>query len=349
MLKASFFNKFIVFVFTYSTFGIVFSGTLSCSVTTAAACTGGTNVVILRMSGPDNAHAELPSQSNAAYASNVVCCSGVTNLGTSCSGTYATALKLSWLTNAHVELGTQTNYNNSACIQAPVGWSVTVGYGTSCTGYDTTLASMSHPTTNAHIWWPAAYTNKICATATGAWNLTLDIVDAGGTTVGSPTMSMATATLSLQYQSTSGTLWVSSQKIRVTNGTGSAQWSASIAATLGSTALWSAGTPKYDFNDPTANAVDGADADSYGGRMSIDPSVSTLTPQSGCTNTGITKWSSSAFSQGVTDSITIVTAGSTSGTNCYWDITGITVSQTIPLEQAVSSYTLDMTLTVTAI
>ena len=51
----------------------------------------------------------------------------------------------------------------------------------------------------------------------------------------------------------------------------------------------------------------------------------------------------------MTDSITLVTAGSTSGTNCYWDMTGITVSQTIPLEQAVASYTIDMTLTVTAI
>ena len=38
----------------------VFAGTLSCSVTTAAACTG---TVIWRMSGVTNAHAELPTQS----------------------------------------------------------------------------------------------------------------------------------------------------------------------------------------------------------------------------------------------------------------------------------------------
>lgn len=124
-------------------------------------------MIILRMSGSTNAHAELASQSTAAYASNVVCCSGVTGLTTTCSGAFATALKLSTITNAHVELGTQSNYTNSSCIQAPSGGSVTVFYGTSCSGYDTTVASMSGSTTNAHIGNASAYANKICATAVG--------------------------------------------------------------------------------------------------------------------------------------------------------------------------------------
>ncbi|MFA5773002.1 MAG: hypothetical protein WC974_09755, partial [Thermoplasmata archaeon] len=83
---------------------IAYAGTLSCSITTAAACTG---TVIYRMSGTSNAHAELPSQATAAYDSNVVCCSGVTGLGNACSGTFATALKLSGVTNAHVEQNSQ--------------------------------------------------------------------------------------------------------------------------------------------------------------------------------------------------------------------------------------------------
>jgi hypothetical protein len=62
-----------------------------------------------------------------------------------------------------------------------------------------------------------------------------------------------------------------------------------LAATSGPTSLWSAGTPKYDFNDPTASAVDGGDTDSFGGRLTVDPSVGTLTPQSGCSNTGVSK------------------------------------------------------------
>jgi hypothetical protein len=139
------------------------AGTLSCSVTTAAACTG---TVTWRMSGATNAHAELPSQATAAYDSNVVCCSGVTGLGNACTGTFATALKLSGVTNAHVQ---QTgSYAQSACISVPSGGSVSVGYqATNCTGFDTTLGSMTG-TTNAHVGNTTAYTTRICGAAAGA-------------------------------------------------------------------------------------------------------------------------------------------------------------------------------------
>ncbi|MSU74355.1 hypothetical protein EXS57_01080 [Candidatus Kaiserbacteria bacterium] len=156
---------------------VAYAGTLSCSVTTAAACTGGTNTVILRMSGTSNAHAELPSQANVNYASNVVCCSGVTGLGNACSGTFATALKLSGVTNAHVQ---QTgSYASNACISVPSGGSVSIGYqATNCTGFDTTLASMK-TADNSHVGDTTAYTEfKICGTATdGSQSLTFSISD----------------------------------------------------------------------------------------------------------------------------------------------------------------------------
>ncbi|MBI5405949.1 hypothetical protein HY972_02840 [Candidatus Kaiserbacteria bacterium] len=154
---------------------VAYAGTLSCSVTTAAACTG---TVIYRMSGVANAHAELPSQSTAAYASNVVCCTGVTGLGNACSGTFATALKLSGVTNAHSEQNSQANYVNNACIQAPSGGSVSIGYqATNCTGFDTTLGSMS-AATNAHVGDGTAYATKICGTAAeGSQSLTFSISD----------------------------------------------------------------------------------------------------------------------------------------------------------------------------
>jgi len=134
------------------------AGTLSCSVTTS--CPSG--VVIWRMSGTSNAHAELPSQSNY---SQLVCCSGVPGLSNSCTGTFATVLKLSRTTNAHVEQNTQTNYTHNVCISVPAGGSVSVGYqANNCIGYDTTLGSMSGPT-NAHVGDSTAYTTKICATA----------------------------------------------------------------------------------------------------------------------------------------------------------------------------------------
>lgn len=150
----------------------VYAGTLSCTVATT--CASGT--VIWRMSGTSNAHAELPSQT---LYTQLVCCSGVTGLGTSCTGTFATALKLSGTTNAHSEQNSQTNYTNSACISVPSGGSVSIGYqATDCATFDTTLGSMSG-TTNAHVGNGTAYTTKICGTAAGAaaQSLTFSISD----------------------------------------------------------------------------------------------------------------------------------------------------------------------------
>jgi len=51
----------------------------------------------------------------------------------------------------------------------------------------------------------------------------------------------------------------------------------------------------------------------------------------------------------VTDSITLITADGTADTSCYWDITGIGISQTIPAEQpAASDYDINMTVSVVA-
>lgn len=320
----------------------VFAGTLSCSVATT--CPSGT--VIYRMSGTSNAHAELPTQ---ALYTQLVCCTGVTGLGTACTGTFATALKLSGTTNAHVQ---QTgSYANSACISVPTGGTVSIGYqATNCTGFDTTLGSMSG-VTNAHVGDGAAYTTKICGTAAAAaGTLTVDIVDATGSPVPSPTMAMGAVTFSFTYQTTNGTFGVSTQKVRVNNTTTNPQWTLTIAANAGPTAFWDGVASDYDFNDPTAGAVDGSDADSLGGQMTINPSGATITPQSGCTNTGLTLGTSASYSEGVTNTITLLTAGASAGTSCYWDTTGIAISQTIPREQpAASDYDINMTLTVTAI
>lgn len=74
-------------------------------------------------------------------------------------------------------------------------------------------------------------------------------------------MSMNSVVMSLGYQTATGVFGISAQKMRVNNTTANAQWSASIAADSGATAFWN-GTNDYDFNDPTANASDGGDADS---------------------------------------------------------------------------------------
>lgn len=171
-------TKWAVLLFFFLAPGLLFlvsrtahAGTLSCTVATTCA----SGVVIWRMSGTSNAHAELPTQANYLQ---LVCCSGVTGLGTVCTGTFVTALKLSGTTNAHSEQNTQANYANNACISVPGGGSVSVGYqATNCTGFDTTLASMTG-TTNAHVGDGAAYTTKICGTAVGgSQSLTFSISD----------------------------------------------------------------------------------------------------------------------------------------------------------------------------
>jgi len=173
-----------------------YAGTLSCSITTQAICNSTASTTVFRMSGASNAHAELPGNTNSAYDGNVVCCTGVTGLSNSCAAAATTTvLRLSGSsgTNAHVEQKTLTNanYNTSlACIGVGTGGAVSTGYGTDCTAYDTTLASMSS-TTNAHVGNASAYSTKICASATSSptgvaayGTLTSSLFDSTATTTG---------------------------------------------------------------------------------------------------------------------------------------------------------------------
>jgi len=152
--------------FTLAITGTAKAVPLSCSVIASSTCTaisGG--VVILRMSGSSNAHAALPSQPNASYDGNVICCSGVFGLSNTCSGAYVTTsvLRLNGATNAHVQQS--GSYPNRTCLSVPTGGSVSLFYGASCSGYDTTLGSMS-AADNAHVGNAAAYpSNLICASA----------------------------------------------------------------------------------------------------------------------------------------------------------------------------------------
>lgn len=158
---------FLPFYFTHASF--------SCSITTSTACSG---TVLLRMSGSTNAHAELPSQTTSVYDNNVVCCSGITGLGSSCAASNKEIFaRLSGVTNAHVEKKSESNvnYTENACLSSKAGDIITVGYQTTdCTGYDTTLFSMENTPTNSMVGIPSAYTNKVCATVFSA-SLSLDV------------------------------------------------------------------------------------------------------------------------------------------------------------------------------
>jgi len=178
--------------------------------------------------------------------------------------------------------------------------------------------------------------------------LTVDIVDSGGSPVVSPSIILGAIGFPIAFDTTTGTLGVSAEKIRVNNTTANPEWSLSVAASS-TTAFWNA-TVDYDFNDPTAGAGDGGDADSLGGQMSVDAlTAGVITPQGGCSSTGLTLGTATSFNEGVVDSITILSAGSTATTSCYWDLTTVDISQTIPGEQGVDSYNIDIILTVVAI
>ncbi len=168
-----------------------------------------------------------------------------------------------------------------------------------------------------------------------AGTLSVDIVDGSGVTVGSPSVAFGAAPFSFNTQTGTGTLGVTAQKIRVSNGTNTATWSMAIAATSGNTTLWSAGTPTMDFNGAAS-----------AGRLTVDASGGTITPTDSYTSTGLTKGSSTAFAQGTADSITLLTAGSSADKPGRWDFIGVALTQDIPAAQTPGTYTINMTLTV---
>ncbi len=177
----------------------------------------------------------------------------------------------------------------------------------------------------------------------------VDIVDASGVTVGSPGVTFGGLTFSFSSQTATGTLGASAQRIRVYNPTADDTWSVTIAATSGTTSVWTSGGNTYDFNDSNSDGTDDADTDSKGGRLTVDPSVGTLAAVSPCASTtNVSKGSSNSFKEVATavTSITLLTGASGSTAYCRWDFTGVSLSQVIPAAQVSGTYTLGFTITI---
>lgn len=187
-----------------------------------------------------------------------------------------------------------------------------------------------------------------------AGTLTADIRDASRVPVASPTFAMSATTFSFSCQSSTGTIGSSTQRLYVDNpDTADSGWTLSVAATDGATGLWenSGVTNTFDYNDPTAaGCTDSADTDTKAGQLTINPSVGTLTADcTSCATTNITKGSSSAYNQGTVDSITLLNAAAGSDDIGRWYLTGVSASQTIPADQPVDNYSINLTITVTAL
>lgn len=176
--------------------------------------------------------------------------------------------------------------------------------------------------------------------------LGIDIVDGSGNSVSSPSVTFSSIPFSMTDQSTTGTLGTASEKIRVTNPSATATWSAAIAATGGSTSMWSGTSGSYDYNDNGANATDGPDTDSKGGQMTINPAPATISGVGGTQTTNVSVGAATSFSEGSVESVTLMNSSTGAQAPGQWDLTGVVVEQTIPAAQAAGSYSMDMTLTV---
>ncbi|MDQ3123940.1 MAG: hypothetical protein M3Q14_04645 [bacterium] len=191
-----------------------------------------------------------------------------------------------------------------------------------------------------------------------AGTLATDIRDNNRVAVANPSVGMSTISYPFACLTggsrPSGTFGTNTERIYVDNpGNANNGWTLALAATGGATSLWQNGgsTQNYDFNDPGGSGcTDGVDADTRAGQMTVDPSVGTITADcASCVTTNITRGASTAYNQGTVDSITLLNAAAASDDFGRWYLTGADVDQTIPAEQAADSYTINLTLTVTAL
>lgn len=144
--------------------------------------------------------------------------------------------------------------------------------------------------------------------------------------------------------------------VRVRNDTANPGWSLSIAATNGATAKWTSiptGEATYDYNDsggsPAGCSDSAVDTDTIGGQLSLRPAQSNVAPESGCSNTGITKGINASFVENSVNAITLLSANASAPTFCGWLINNLEFVQRIPALQHTAGYYLDVTLTAVAL
>ncbi len=214
---------------------------------------------------------------------------------------------------------------------------------TVATGYSPTAASGSfYGTINAGV---SAYYRGQVIVLNGNPIFTTDIVSPSLTPIASPTVAMTAKTTGFSCQTSTGTLGTAAQKIMTYANTNS-DWSLSIAPTAGVSALWTSGGNTYDFNDPAGSGC-------TNGQLSLNFSTANW---SNDVNDCAFPWTdivqptgTYSFSSGSTDAITIMSSSLTATQACHRFVHSIGLSQTIPAEKLPGTYTLPMTLTLTAL
>ena len=175
-----------------------------------------------------------------------------------------------------------------------------------------------------------------------AGTLTTDIYQSNDSTpVTAPTVAFPAQNYSFLCQTSTAVLGDANDKVNVTNlANGINTWTLSIAATSGTSALWSNGTNTYSYNNAAGSGC-------TGGQLTVNPAAATLTDDcnSNCTNTNVTLGASTAFNGTTVPSVTLMS--DSSGTAWEGYLTGIGLSQQIPALQHSGSYSLGMTITIT--
>ncbi len=185
----------------------------------------------------------------------------------------------------------------------------------------------------------AGYTNYPEIRITG--DLAMSFVNASGVPIGTPSIAFSGLTAAPSCQTSTGTLGATAARLRLSDNRAAGNWTIAMAATGGASAKWTAGTKQYSFNDAA-----GSPAGCTNGQLSVGFGSIAIAPKSGCTTTGVGGGTGVAFS-----GATSVAIGSGIGANrfCYWDITGISLSQKVPASTSPGEYSVGMTLTVTAV
>ncbi len=184
-------------------------------------------------------------------------------------------------------------------------------------------------------------------------SLTTYFIDGmSGNEIINPVINLNPTETQFQCHQTSGTIgdWPDNI-LRIQNTTANPAWSLSVAATDGPTALWqdSVYGRTFDFNDTTGTGCgDGGDSDTKSGQMKFNMGDAAVGGAPGCAVAGLTQGSTQSFQEGFLHTITLVSAGSGAATDCYWDITDLSIQQTIPQEQLPGDYSLELTLTLVA-
>lgn len=186
---------------------------------------------------------------------------------------------------------------------------------------------------------PFAYaqssTNSQITQAITAGVINTSIRNSSNVVVASPSFAMTSIAASTSQQTATGTFGDNAQRITVDNPGGANNgWTLALNASIPGTSTWTSGANNYAYNGTAGT-----------GQLTVNPAVSTITPVTGAI-TGVTKGTQATFS-GSTP-ITIMTASAATAPIWNGYLTGVGLSQTIPAGQALGTYTINMTQTVTA-